>query len=134
MSAQLTRNGGFEAFESANGKDLYYVKGRGIPGLWRVSVNGGAETPVTDRDQVGLWRSWRVVGDDVYFATSALPRGPRLEALDLRTGTLRLIGPLNRPPDVTIPSLAVSPSGRQILYAEDDRSGSNIMMIKGALR
>ena len=38
---QVTRNGGFAAFESPDGRWLYYALGRGVPGLYRMPVEGG---------------------------------------------------------------------------------------------
>jgi Tol biopolymer transport system component len=130
-AVQVTRGGGFEAFESADGRYVYYLKGRAIPGIWRVPVGGGEEVPVTDRNQAGLWRSWRVAGHGLYYATAAPPLGPRLEFLDLASGEVREIDRTIKAPDVTIPSLAVSPDGRRLLYAQYDQSGSNILMVEG---
>lgn len=129
-AVQVTRKGGFEGFESADGRLLYYLKSRGIPGVWRVPVEGGEESAVTTRDQAGMWRCWRVTASRLYFATAAPPVGPRLEFMDLATGETHEIERLPRSPDVTIPSLAVSPDGRRLLYAQYDQSGSNIMMVE----
>jgi len=35
LPQQLTRHGGFAAFESLDGKTVYYAKDRDVPGLWR---------------------------------------------------------------------------------------------------
>ena len=130
-AVQVTRGGGFEAFESADGRYVYYLKGRAIPGIWRVPTAGGDEVLVTDRNQAGLWRSWRVTGRGIYYATAALPPGPRLEFMDLATGQIHEIDRTIKAPDVTIPGLAVSPEGRRVLYAQYDQSGSNILMVEG---
>ena len=127
---QVTRNGGFEGFESADGQSLLYVKGREIPGIWRVPVTGGEEVPVTGRDQVGYWRCWRLARGGIYFATATLPAGPRLEFLDLASGAIQPIAALSKPPDTTIPGLAVAPDGRKLLVAQYDQNGSNIIMVE----
>jgi hypothetical protein len=44
----LTRQGGFAAFESQDGKSVFYAKGRDLPGIWSVSAAGGGEQLVTD--------------------------------------------------------------------------------------
>ena len=129
---QLTRKGGFEGFESADGQFLLYVKGREIPGIWRVPTTGGDELPVTDRDQVGYWRCWRLARGGIYFATAAPPAGPRIEFLDLARGAIRQIALLPKPPDATIPGLAVSPGGQKLLLAQYDQNGSNIIMVDRA--
>jgi Tol biopolymer transport system component/DNA-binding winged helix-turn-helix (wHTH) protein len=129
-AVQVTRKGGFEGFETADGQFLLYVKGREIPGIWRVPVGGGEEVAVTDRDQIGYWRCWRLARGGIYFATAAPPAGPRLEFLDLASGTIQQIAQLSKPPDATIPGLAVSPDGRRLLLAQYDQSGSNIIMVE----
>ena len=126
----VTRKGGFEGFEMADGQHLLYVRGREIPGIWQVPVDGGEETLVSDRDQVGYWRCWRLTHDGIYFATAALPGGPRIEFLDPASGAVKTIAPLAKPPDATIPGLAVSPDGQKLLLAQYDQNGSNIIMLE----
>jgi Tol biopolymer transport system component/DNA-binding winged helix-turn-helix (wHTH) protein len=131
-AVQVTRKGGFESFETADGQSLLYVKGRETPGIWRVPTGGGAEVAVTDRDQVGYWRCWRIAGGRIYFATATPPEGPRVQLLDLGSGSMKLIAQLSKPPDATIPGLAVSPDGRSLLVTQYDQSGSNIIMVERA--
>jgi len=126
----VTRNGGFEGFETADGRFLLFVRGRQAPGIWRVPTGGGEEVLVSDRDQVGYWRCWRVSGGGVYFVTAIPPYGPRLEFLDLSSGAIRQLTALPKPPDPTIPGLAVSPDGHGLLVAQYDQSGSNIIMLE----
>jgi hypothetical protein len=47
-ATQVTRNGGYIAFETMDGKFLYYGKGRGQTTLWRVPTGGGEEVKVLD--------------------------------------------------------------------------------------
>ncbi len=129
-AVQVTRKGGFEGFESADGQYLLYVKSRETPGIWRVPTSGGDESLVTDRDQVGYWRCWRVAGGGIYFATAAGAGGPRLEFLDLATSTVKQVAELPKPPDPTIPGLAISPDGKTVLLAQYDQNGSNIIMVE----
>lgn len=127
---QVTRRGGFEAFERSDGKYLYYLKGRGIPGIWRVLTAGGEEVLVTDRNQAGLWRYWCVTDRGIFYATATAPAGPRIEFFDLATGQVREITPVSKEPDINVPGLAISPDGRYLLYVQKDQSGSDIMMIE----
>ena len=43
---QVTTDGGFAAFESPDGRYLYYAKGRAAAGLWRKRLPKGVEEPV----------------------------------------------------------------------------------------
>ena len=40
---QVTKNGGFEAFESPDGRHVYYALANGVAGIWQVPVTGGEE-------------------------------------------------------------------------------------------
>src|SRR2546426_760824 len=70
---QVTKQGGFEGFESADGKYFYYAKGRAMPGIWRVPVAGGEESLVLDQHQAGLWRYWGITDKGIYFASAEIP-------------------------------------------------------------
>jgi len=128
-AVQVTRQGGFEGFESSDGTYLYYLKGRGIPGIWRVPAEGGPETPVITHNQAGLWRYWRVVDGGMYFAT-AVEGHPIIEFFSFATGqTSEVFRPARRP-EMYMPGMAVSPDGHSLLYTQKDQSGSNIMMVE----
>jgi Tol biopolymer transport system component/DNA-binding winged helix-turn-helix (wHTH) protein len=128
-AVQVTRHGGFESFESADGKYLYYTKGRGLPGIWRIPTDGGEESLVLDQHQAGFWRYWRVVDQGIYFAT-VTSAGPVLEFFSFATGRVNEVTRLVKGPEKYIPGLAVSPDGRSILYVQMDRSGSDLMMVE----
>ena len=51
---QVTRLGGFAAFESPDGQYLYYAKGRSSDGLWRKRLPDGAEEPFVPELEGGL--------------------------------------------------------------------------------
>ncbi|MEP7362665.1 MAG: hypothetical protein ABI972_05370 [Acidobacteriota bacterium] len=63
-AVQLTRQGGFEAFEAPDGKEVYYTKPLPAKGVFAAGVEGGAERLVVDRVQVGLWA---VARDAIWF-------------------------------------------------------------------
>ena len=126
---QVTEQGGFEGFESLDGKSLYYTKGRAIPGLWRAPTTGGKEEFVTGHHQAGLWRYWRVTEQGIYFAT-ATPAGAMLEFYSFANKQVSEVTRLSRGAERYLPGLAVSPDGRSLLYCQMDRSGSDIMMVE----
>ena len=66
-AVQVTKGGGFAAFESYDGKTLYYAKGQAAPGLWKVPVEGGEETVVLEQLGAGLWGYWGLTQDGIYF-------------------------------------------------------------------
>lgn len=128
---QVTRGGGFEAFESPDGKLLYYSKGRGVAGLWTVPVDGGNETAVPELNQAGYWRSWAVARNGIYFISHEGDAPPRpVRFFDFLTRQLSTVGKMDREPTWATPGLSVSSDGRAILYAQIDRKASTIMMIE----
>jgi Tol biopolymer transport system component/DNA-binding winged helix-turn-helix (wHTH) protein len=126
---QVTQYGGFEGFESFDGKYLYYTKGRALPGLWRMPAAGGKEELVTDHHQAGFWRYWRVTEQGIYFAT-ATTVGALLEFYNFATKQISEVARLARTTERHMPGLAVAPDGRTLLYCQMDRSGSDIMMVE----
>lgn len=52
---RMTVHGGYEGFESPDGRWLYFAKDRRNAGLWRIPVDGGAEEPVAAGVREGWW-------------------------------------------------------------------------------
>ena len=126
----MTQQGGFEGFESPDGRFFYYAKGRGIPGIWRIPVEGGAETPVLDHHQAGLWRSWAVVEEGIYFVTAEKPTRPLIEFFSFATGKVTQITALEKPVIQGIWGLAVSPDRQWLLFTQVDQQSSDIMLME----
>ena len=126
---QVTTRGGFEGFESPDGKSLYFTKGRAIAGLWRMPAGGGEEEFVTSHHQAGLWRYWRVMEQGIYFATAS-SAGAMLEFYNFKNKRINEVARLARPAERYLPGLAVSPDGRSLLYCQMDQSGSDILMVE----
>ena len=125
---QITKHGGFEGFESFDGRYFYYAKGRAMPGIYKVPVNGGEETLVLDHHQAGLWRYWAVTTDGIYFATAEIASAPVIEFLNFATNKITQIARVNAPLFRTDPGLALSPDGQSLLLVQMDQRGSDIML------
>jgi Tol biopolymer transport system component/DNA-binding winged helix-turn-helix (wHTH) protein len=125
---QVTKLGGFEGFESVDGKYFYYAKGRAVPGIWRVPVNGGEENLVVDSHQAGLWRYWALTDKGIYFATAEVPSRPVIEFFNFATNKISFIAKLDTPLFRTDPGLAIAPDGQSFLIVQMDQSGSDIML------
>lgn len=131
QAVQVTRHGGFEGFESTDGKVFYYAKGRYVPGIWQIPVSGGEETLVLDHHRAGYWRLWAVVREGIYFATANLPSRPLIEFFNFSTGKITQVAALDKPISRSEPGLSVAPDGRSLLFVQFDRSGSDIMLVEG---
>jgi hypothetical protein len=132
-AVQVTQGGGMNAAESADGKYLYYVKGRGKKGLWRkeLSAPNGREEPVLGSLQIWGW--WALAPKGVYFLEQLDPRfrgKVHLKFLDLSSNRITDLATLEKPVSPGTSPIAVSRDGLHLLYSQIDRSGSDIMLIE----
>ena len=127
---QVTRNGGFAAFESPDGSRLYYAK-FDAPGIWSVPVNGGEERPVHDLPPTGYWGYWDIGRRGLYFVNPEAKPRPAIELLDLATRRVTRIAELERQPIQWTSGFSVSRDERSILYSQWEQSGSDIMLVEG---
>ena len=127
---QLTQQGGMEAFESPDGQFVYYLKGRGIAGLWRVATDGTREEAVPELAEAGYWRYWTINRSGLYFV-SAIEQYPlSVKHFDFATRQVKSIATIDKQPAWLTPGLAVSPDGRHILFAANDLFASSIMLLE----
>jgi hypothetical protein len=128
-ATQVTQGGGYESFESPDGKLLYYSKDD-APGLWSVPVDGGAGTRVLDSVR-HFW--WALADIGIYFVNADDGQHPgaqrQLSFFSFETRKVVPVGTLNReiPPDT--PSLAASRDGRRLLVLGREQSGSDLILV-----
>ncbi len=92
QAAQVTKQGGFAAFESTDGKFLYYIKAATGP-IWRMPVEGGEETRILDRKIA--WSHWKVMEKGICFLDwGATP--PVIDFFDFVTHHLKQIATVDR--------------------------------------
>jgi Tol biopolymer transport system component len=127
-AVQVTRSGGEEAFESADGKFVYLAK-LGVTGIWRVPVEGAEESQVLDGAKENLWM---LSDEGICFFDLKNPTGPALKfySFTARETTLLRQFPQDTRIDELATALAVSPDGRWILYTQLDQAGSNLMIVE----
>ncbi len=125
-AVQVTRGGGFAAFESLDGKTLYYAKGLTVPGLWKVPVEGGEETLVLEQLAASLWGYWGLTRDGIYFYDAATRA---IEFFSFATRKTTQIAKPEKEPHRSNPGFSVSPDGQWILYAQLDVIASHIMLV-----
>ncbi|HST08799.1 MAG TPA: hypothetical protein VLL05_00360, partial [Terriglobales bacterium] len=89
LAVEVTRQGGFAAFESSDGY-LYYAKSRDAePELWRIRLGDGEESRVSTRIRPRTWASWTVTQKGILFASDAPGKGSQLNLYDTATGQIR---------------------------------------------
>ena len=129
---QVTRDGGFEAFESLNGDTLFYTRGGGE--LWRMPVSGGAPARVTDHPVRHGW--WGISARGIVFADLPEPKsniydGPfPVLLLDPQSGKTRQVATVKGPVNRSTPDFAISADGRTLFYCILEFSTSQIRMLE----
>ena len=126
-AVQVTQQGGREAIESLDGTSVYYTKSFGIPGIWKVPVTGGDETRVLDEALQGFWA---LLDNGIYFVNPKTTPHPTIDFFNFATGRTSQVAVIEKELQLTSPSLAVSPDGRWLLYAEVDDFENDIMLVE----
>lgn len=127
---RVTTEGGFAAFESIDGRYLYYVK-KDRPGIWRKRLRGEGESWLLSALDPDDWGNWAVTTHGIYFVYRAAEQ-PVLAYYSFTSGRIFRLQAL---PDVPRhPSLAVAPRGAWFLYTQVDRSESDILLVQGDVR
>ena len=126
-AVQVTKGGAFAAFESYDGRTLYFAKGQNVPGLWKVPVGGGDEILVLKQLQGGLWGYWGLTRKGIYFYNAGT------KAIEFYSFVTRKVARVLAPekgPVSLYPGFSVSPDGRWILYGQMDTLSSDIMLVQ----
>ena len=126
QAVQVTKKGGHTAFESGDGKILYYVN-EDVPGIWKVPVEGGEETRVLAQAAAGYWGFWGLSADGLFYYNAA---SKAIEFFSFATHKVTQIAKPEKPLTIMDEGLAVSPDGRSILLAEVEQSTSKIMLVE----
>lgn len=125
---QLTKEGGFNPFESPDGKTVYYTRFYEA-GIWKVPVGGGAETLVVEgKPQPGFWGHYGVAATGLYFLDNDADPHPAIEFYDFGTQKISTVFTLDERPARLQPSLSVSADGKTIYFAQYDRQSVIKMM------
>jgi hypothetical protein len=119
---QLTRNGGLAPVVSADGQTVFYSRGEGDrAAVFKIPAAGGMEEKVVE----GVHRSNFVVSPrGIYYC--AVGR-TALHFLDFKSGKTTELFASDDPVDL---GLALSPSGRRILFAKRDNLNSDLMLVE----
>ena len=128
---QVTQNGGFCAFESADGRYLFYNRGRAVAGLYRMDLATGEEKAAVERLKPGYWGYWGVSRRGIYFIDHPEPQGPgALFFLRFGNHNPERLAAIEKPLALGDSALALSPDERVVLYTQVDQSGSDINLMQ----
>jgi eukaryotic-like serine/threonine-protein kinase len=127
---QITFNGGYEGFESPDGKLFYYSKGRGVYGIYSVPANGGEEKLVPELKDAGYWRSWTVVNEGICFTAKKGESEWAIRFFSFATRRIMPVITLAHAPLWWASGLALSPDGRRLLFAQLEHPYDEIMLME----
>jgi Tol biopolymer transport system component len=121
---QITEQGGDTAFESTDGKTLFYTKSENSP-LYAKPLDGGAERKVLD---YVFRRSFVPFENGIYYIgrRDADNLNP-IQFYEFSTGASRVIVKIEGPLHI---GLSVSPDGKTFLFSKSVTSGADLMMIE----
>jgi Tol biopolymer transport system component/DNA-binding winged helix-turn-helix (wHTH) protein len=131
----VTKNGGFVAMESADGRFVFYTNkidqapmtpGDYVaPALWKIPVSGGEESLVLP--SVAM-RAFAPVNTGIYFIPEPGADGKHfIQFLNFATGKMRMVSSISSPPHL---GFSVSPDEHSILYAQVDKFSSDLMLVE----
>jgi WD40-like Beta Propeller Repeat len=123
-ATQVTREGGFEAFESLDGRTLYFIRGMGTLGLRRMPSAGGKESLLLEGVRNGRWA---VTAAGIYF-TDPSQRVCRLED----SGKITPVGSIDRE-NANAYGFGVSRDGKEIVYVQPEPSHDDLRIAEGRL-
>lgn len=129
-AVQITQQGGFEGAESSDGQWLYYTKGRGLQGIWRIPTSGGQESFVFDLEDLALSRLWTLTPKGILFATLESPVRGLIKLFSFDTNKVSVINSFERSVPSGTPGLSISPDGNWILMPLVTQEGGDLMMME----
>lgn len=117
---QLTEHGGFDPFESNDGRTIYFSR-FDQAGIWSIPSIGGSEsTVVADKPQIGYWGHWAVTRGGLYVLNTEADPRPRIEFYSFATQRTSPVLTLESQPARLQPSLSATSDGRTVFYTQLD--------------
>ena len=115
----VPRNGGLVAFESPDGKWLYYIRPDDSPSLWKMAAGGGEEAQIVPLVQA---RTFAVTAAGIYFiAPPKHGSEGSIDFISFAANAPKTLLPLTRPPCL---GLTVSPDNRSLLIGHATEPGA----------
>jgi Tol biopolymer transport system component len=128
-AVQVTRNGGYGCWESADGKALYVtkeiLKGVQDKGLFRVNLETGEEHVVVDEPV--NWSRFTTVKNGIYYLIRSSEEAYTVNFLDLLRNRTRTLATLRRPAAM---GFSVAPNGRWLLYTAVEGGAQDLMLVE----
>lgn len=130
---QITRNGGFEAYESFDGKLIYYVKSHEAKGVWQIPVNGGDEKLFWDAVREGVWDLSRTGIYFIDYESAASGGFKTLRFINFDTKEINELGRIRSGANEHPIGLSVSEDQKIILLVQQGAVYSDLFYLEGSL-
>jgi Tol biopolymer transport system component len=124
---RITHGGGSFAYESVDGKTLFFTRALANGTLWALPLAGGPERKVLDCVSSKGFTVGRGGVFHLGCTADPHPRAVPLYLLDPATGQDRFLG---KPEMAVLSGLTVSPDGKTILYTKLLDAAADLMMIE----
>jgi len=123
-ATRITSGGGGMPLESPDGQTLYYAHPSQEKGIWKIPVQGGEAAQVTG--PIGSI-VYAIAADGIFYrAAPDSRRQNSIQFLSFSTGQSQTVVVSDRP----IGALSLSPDRRFLVFARQDRTGSDLMLIE----
>ena len=122
-AVQVTRTGGFIAFEAPDRRTLFYMKTNRNAKLWRSAIDGSGETEVLDGVDS---RGFVVTADRVYYQRQEHNGSFAIRRYMFATREDSQIASLANP---IFAGLSISPDGKYLIYSQK-LEASNLMLVE----
>jgi Tol biopolymer transport system component len=126
---QVTHQGGFAPLTSTDGKVIYYAKGRDLPGIWRVPVDGGEEKKILDGPPPTGWGYFAVAEKGIYYGDAPNRANIGVYFYDFATQKSSLVLAVEHFGADGTPGMSVSCDGRYVVYTALAQPTVNIMLV-----
>ncbi|MEP6705102.1 MAG: DPP IV N-terminal domain-containing protein, partial [Acidobacteriota bacterium] len=131
-AVRVTRDGGYEAFESADGLSLYFIKFH-VPGIFKLDLaDPSHETLLIPDQEFEGSGEWTLSSGGIYIAQhhyEPKDKKPRIEFFSFETGKLEKIAELEK--DIgSFPGLDLSPDGHWLIYSREDIRNHDISLVE----
>ncbi len=121
----LTRDGGFLAQESPDGRQLFFVK-LDEPGIWRMPSGGGDAERLPLELELGDWGGWTATDEGIYF----VQRRPRsVGYFAFADGQIETVFETEKTVPYLSRTLSLSADGETLLVSIIDRSDDEVMRV-----
>ena len=132
-AVQVTRRGGVNATESADGRTLYFARDLELPGLCRMSLDGGEEVQFLDVPGRRQWGHYVLTASGMYYVGEAGEQGRGRWAIlhvDFSTRRTTMVAALPKPPPPAAIGLALAPDQRSLLFPQLENTGTDLVLLR----